>query len=380
MHYQFDELWPQIEQNLQAMLRVKLGYHDGADVLSMVCVQVWEDSLDTKTAFESVEHAKARYLKLARYRAIDYCRRRVSMLSAMDRYNVRYDHERVSPAYEGENHDIEWVLSKCNVEELGCVEAMMRGLSMRETAAELNVSLATVSRRFAALVKRIGAEVRMLDEDGNDKQHEGDGNMATRKKTVDGATSPAAAVTAPAAPTTAFKVGEPAVTTSGREYPVYDKETGARVATISATADNKFRKVKVENDAVVDSKDLAARSVSFLQGLRGDGGKVPAATTAAETKNTPPKAAPRVKARDAKKAPTEADRDAIGRDFPASLTAWVKKVGKGTCLCGCGTEVKRKFGMGHDAKLKGMLGRYSTANAKAIAAELGWTDKIRWAS
>ena len=76
-----------------------------------------------------------------------------------------------------------------------------------------------------------------------------------------------------------------------------------------------------------------------------------------------------------KKAPPK--RDGM-RDFPASLDAWIKKCGKGKCMCGCGGDVKKRFLPGHDSKLKSLLKAYSTDNAKNIADELDWLGVVKW--
>jgi len=67
------------------------------------------------------------------------------------------------------------------------------------------------------------------------------------------------------------------------------------------------------------------------------------------------------------------------KDFPKNLELLQKKMGgKGYCLGGSGLPVGRRFKPGYDAKLKSQLKRVGTANAKAIAEELGWGKLIRW--
>lgn len=66
-------------------------------------------------------------------------------------------------------------------------------------------------------------------------------------------------------------------------------------------------------------------------------------------------------------------------EVPDNVDDW-KKVcgGDGYCMGGSGQPVAQRFRPGYDAKLKGLLRRLSTDNAKALAKELGWFDKINW--
>lgn len=61
------------------------------------------------------------------------------------------------------------------------------------------------------------------------------------------------------------------------------------------------------------------------------------------------------------------------KDVPASLEAWRKQCGgEGMCLGMSGKKTGSKFAPGYDAKLKSLLNRLQTANAKKLAAALGW--------
>jgi len=49
-------------------------------------------------------------------------------------------------------------------------------------------------------------------------------------------------------------------------------------------------------------------------------------------------------------------------------------VPEGTCECGCGQEAKRRFAQGHDARLRGILGRAYKAGVKVKVVQDGKTE------
>ena len=347
---EFATLWDKMEgicisKALQAMSR-----GDAEDLVSEYSFSVWS-MLQTPSFLKGkndAEHAKAYLIKIFKYRIIDFLRDRKRRNVLMDNYG------QVQPQYH-----LDDTLRKITKKELGIeafkisdmhgkvIALMLEGLSYREIGKKLGYGASQIARYARDGMARLSSDERVSGgEGGNAKSNHKEVTMAKVKMSYKQKGN-------------VLKV-------------VVDKKVIALV-TVSDAGDE-IEGIEVRKGGPV-AKDSIVSGVCQHLGIK--------TKKAGDTEPKAEKKAP-AKAKVKKEAgPMLLPIDPIDmtefKDFPKNLELLQKKMGgEGYCLGGSGLPVGRRFKPGYDAKLKSQLKRVGTANAKAIAEELGWSKLIRW--
>lgn len=361
-------IWQEILPIIRArMAQSSVRGADGDDMVTEFQFFVWGVITSGTINFNSADHAKAYFIRSFKNRLVDAHRRRQSRAQRDTDYAVFFD--RYTPSgVMAHMYMVDLLDSATHLSDghLRVLKLIMDGHTYREIADIVPLSKASIQRMFKDVVRHALTSERVSCGEASEGQTE------MKKGTGMGWSY-------------TFAKGVVSV-----------MEGKGLVA--EATLDNdldivglRLKRKGLDQDALLDGvREYVAANVTKEQVAEVDAAseviippKKEGASTMA-TDKTVKKAAPAAKAK-AKKAvaPDLPAKPALDltklKDVPATLADWQKKVGgKGYCLGGSGLPVASRFKPGYDAKLKGILKRLGTPNAKALAKELGWFDMIKW--
>lgn len=345
---------------LKTIAHNSVGYHDAQDLVSDFMMRVWAECEVGKHRFNDEGHARAHYVKCFKHRVVDYIRERGRYNKAMEGYT--YVHAR---------WDLSSVYANCTLNEIramarnagGVVFKAYRlvenGFSIPEAGAMTGIPKTSIYRAFRERLALRSPVERVSDEEGD---------PTTEGKEI-------------VMPNYAMSCKNGVVSVMDGPVPVARATINDRLQVESVV----LQKKGVDREELVDSIMEYVKSSVTLEMIpkRSDDAKEKMKMPTKKEVEDMKKAKAAKKAKDAPVKPDLPVRKAIDlttlKDVPATLDKWIAQCGgDGYCLGGSGQPVARRFRPGYDAKLKSVLKRLGTANAKALAKELGWFQMIKW--
>ncbi len=347
---------------------------DVDDLISGFMFEVWLDCDQHKRKFEDKNHAERYFIRKFKNYVIDYIRSRNRHTKLVQDYALHFVDDCNDSVYEIYSDLIcsAGVLYGETGKKLMALK--LEGRTSREIESITGVPYRTVCYKVEKSVAHMSHDERLPCEEGRTRNDGRCGNqmeevvMATVKKVKKVAKSAAGGMVC------AFADGK-----TNRVNVLVNEKLVAVARVIGTTISTVSLKVKdVDKDQLVES------ITSFLSASK---------PAAGEEKGSGAPGTPKAKkaktpvAKENKPAVNPTEGKAIKKgvaldgleDVPATVEEWQAKCGgEGYCLGGSGQPVARRFRPGFDAKLKSCLRRLSTPNAKKLAKELGWTDKIAW--
>lgn len=339
---------------------------DVDDLISGFMFEVWLDCNQHKRKFENKSHAERYFIRKFKNYVIDYIRGRNRYTKLIQDYTLCFTTDCNDSVYSVYSD----LIASANLlyGETGkkLMALKLEGRTSREIESMTGVPYRTVCYKIEKSVAHMSHDERLSCEEGRTR---GDGRcenqmeeviMATVKKVKKVVKSATGGMVCEFTTTKNDRVN----VMVGDELVAVAKVNGTSISTVS---------LKVKD---VDKDQLVETVTAFLSANT----KAEAATVKKVKK---PAAGAKVKKPAANPVEGKAIKKGVAldglKDLPATIKEWQSKCGgEGYCLGGSGQPVARRFRPGFDAKLKSCMRRLSTPNAKELAKEFGWTDKIAW--
>ena len=350
----FHVIWPLIKGMCHAKACHALSSADADDLVSEYSFSVWS-MLQTpkfRKNKNNAEHVKSYLLRVFKFRIIDYIRKRKRVNLMLEDYAPYH------PQFYDDNvvdnitkKELVMYAEKISPNHSKVMQLILDGWSYREIGMQLGLGASTIVRYVKEGMARLS-----LDERVDREQVEVEQETTNRK---DGAVM---------ATQLTFKQ-------AGNVLKVISNKIVVALATLADDSKSVVG-IEVRKDSPVAQNVIQSAVYQHL-GIVSEKKATPAVAKApagavAKVKKEAPKANPALMPKQG------LNLDNI-KDVPATIKDWAKKCGgEGYCLGGSGMPVGRRFKPGYDAKLKSVLKRLGTPNAKALAKELGWSAMIKW--